>query len=87
MVRFLVSHGFKLVVELEGVVAVVQDVRAVPYDAAAREDSAILSGGDCSHVVDKPVTPRYQHSEVSQVYMIVKLRVTSRYQCKLHVTS
>ena len=55
MIYFLVGHSFKLVVELEGVVAVVEDVRAVPYDAAAREDSAILSGGDCRHVVDKPV--------------------------------
>ena len=50
----LVSHGFKLVVELERVITVVQEVGAVPDDAASREDSAILGGGDGGHVVDKP---------------------------------
>ena len=54
MVRFLVSHGFKLVVELEGVVAVVQKVGAVPDDAAPRENSAVLTGCHRGHVVDKP---------------------------------
>lgn len=52
--RFLVSHGFKLVVELEGVVAVVQKVGAVPDDAATRENSAVLTGCHRGHVVDKP---------------------------------
>ena len=50
----LVSHGFKLVVELKRVITVVQEVGAVPDDAASRENSAILGGGDGGHVVDKP---------------------------------
>ena len=48
-----VSHGFKLVVELESVVTVVHDVRAVPDDAASWEDPPVLRGGDGGHVVDK----------------------------------
>ena len=49
-----VSHGFELVVELESVITVVHDVRAVPDDAPSWEDPTILRGGDCGHVVDKP---------------------------------
>ena len=52
--RVLVPHGFELVVELEGVVTVVQQVGTVPDNAAPREDPAILPGGHCGHVVDEP---------------------------------
>ena len=51
-----VGHGFELVVILEGVVAVVQDVRAVPDDAAPGEHSSVLAGGHSAHVVDEPRT-------------------------------
>ena len=49
-----VGHGFELVVKLEGVVAVVQNVGAVPDDAAPGEHSSVLAGGHSAHVVDEP---------------------------------
>ena len=49
-----VSHGFELVVELESVITVVHDVRAVPDDAPPWEDPTILRSGDSGHVVNKP---------------------------------
>ena len=48
-----VGHGFELVVKLEGVVAVVQNVGAVPDDAAPGEHSSVLTGGHSAHVVDE----------------------------------